>query len=363
MKSAYGRQTSAPDYELTCVEPGSPMGELMRRYWQPVCTSDELRDLPRKEKLLCEDIVVFRDKKGRVGALDPHCAHRGTSLEWGRVEEEGLRCCYHGWLYDTQGQCIDMPCETEEFRKAMDVWQPAYPVTEYGGLVFVYMGPPGTEPLFPRFDIIDLAWSPETVIVSDFYIHLPDLVSSIPISHEWFGKTSAELYRLLADKYLRVRPEIVAEIDAFDCTHMRGAEPIIAVHYRGTDKVVETDFMPSHEIYFDLIDRDAADWRIFLLTDEAQCIEGFLERYGSRVTFTNAIRSSSKIPVHLSRAADRVRLGADVLKDVHLALRCQKFIGLGMSNPSCIISVLKDWCEGDCILLGPSLLRANFTRN
>ena len=102
MKSAYGRQTSAPDYELTCVEPGSPMGELMRRYWQPVCTSDELRDLPRKEKLLCEEIVVFRDKKGRVGALDPHCAHRGTSLEWGRVEEEGLRCCYHGWLYDTR---------------------------------------------------------------------------------------------------------------------------------------------------------------------------------------------------------------------------------------------------------------------
>jgi phenylpropionate dioxygenase-like ring-hydroxylating dioxygenase large terminal subunit len=60
------------------------MGELMRRYWQPVCTSDELRDLPRKEKLLCEEIGVFRDKKGRVGALDLHCAHRGTSLEWGR---------------------------------------------------------------------------------------------------------------------------------------------------------------------------------------------------------------------------------------------------------------------------------------
>jgi nitrite reductase/ring-hydroxylating ferredoxin subunit len=124
MKSAYGRQSPAPDYELTCVEPGSPMGELMRRYWQPVCTSDELRDLPRKEQLLCEEVVVFRDKRGRVGALDPHCAHRGTSLEWGRVEEDGLRCCYHGWLYDTQGQCIDMPCETEEFRKAMDVWQP-----------------------------------------------------------------------------------------------------------------------------------------------------------------------------------------------------------------------------------------------
>ena len=67
---------------------------------------------------------MFRDRKRRVGALDPHFAHRGTSLEWGRVEEEGLRCRYHGWLYDTEGQCTDMPCETEKFRKAIDVWQP-----------------------------------------------------------------------------------------------------------------------------------------------------------------------------------------------------------------------------------------------
>jgi hypothetical protein len=96
MKSAYGRQVPPPDYELTCVDPGSPMGELLRRYWQPVCLSDELKDLPRKEKLLGEEIVVFRDKQGRVGALDPHCAHRGTSLEWGQIEERGIRCCYHG---------------------------------------------------------------------------------------------------------------------------------------------------------------------------------------------------------------------------------------------------------------------------
>jgi len=157
MKSAYGRQTPPPDYELTCVEPGSPLGELLRRYWQPVCTSDELRDLPKKVKLLCEELVVFRDKKGRVGALDPHCSHRGTSLEWGRIEEEGLRCCYHGWLYDTQGRCIDMLCETEEFCRRMDVWHPAYPTMEYGELVFVYMGPPGSEPLFPMYDIIDTA--------------------------------------------------------------------------------------------------------------------------------------------------------------------------------------------------------------
>jgi nitrite reductase/ring-hydroxylating ferredoxin subunit len=165
MKSAYGRQVPKPD-DLTIVEPGSPMGELLRRYWQPVCTSDELRDLPRKVKILCEEVVVFRDKKGRVGALEPHCSHRGTSLEFGRVEDEGIRCCYHGWLYDTQGHCIDMPCETPQSRQKMDVWHPAYPAMEFGGLVFLYMGPPDTRPpLLPMFDIIDPAQRNDVVLV------------------------------------------------------------------------------------------------------------------------------------------------------------------------------------------------------
>jgi nitrite reductase/ring-hydroxylating ferredoxin subunit len=165
MKSAYGRKVPKPD-DLTIVEPGSPMGELMRRYWQPVCTSDELKDLPLKVRILCEDLIVFRDKKGRVGALELHCSHRGTSLEYGRVEAEGLRCCYHGWLYDTQGHCIDMPCETAESRAKMDIWHPAYPAMEYGGLVFLYMGPPETKPpLLPMFDIIDLSDRNDVVLV------------------------------------------------------------------------------------------------------------------------------------------------------------------------------------------------------
>src|SRR5713226_7874039 len=87
MNSAYGRQTPPPVYELTCVEPGSPMGELLRRYWQPVCTSDELCDLPKKVKLLCEELVVFRDKKGRVGALEPRQIEFGKTR---RREFEGL---------------------------------------------------------------------------------------------------------------------------------------------------------------------------------------------------------------------------------------------------------------------------------
>ena len=167
MKSAYGRKVPAPDYDLTSVEAGSPMGELLRRYWQPICTSDELADLPKKFKILCEEVLVFRDKKGRVGALEPHCSHRGTSLEFARIEEGGLRCCYHGWLYDTQGHVVEMPCEKERgFCEQRDFWHPSYRTMEFGGLVFVYMGPPDIQPpLLPMFDIIDTRHRNDVVLV------------------------------------------------------------------------------------------------------------------------------------------------------------------------------------------------------
>lgn len=155
MKSAYGFAVPAENVELTHVEPGSPMGELMRRFWQPVALSSEVSDLPRKVKILCEELVLFRSKRGELGCLLPHCSHRGTSLEWGRVEEGGLRCCYHGWLYATDGRVTEMSCETQEFCDRVNIQHPAYPVFEYGGLVFVYMGPPEKKPLFPLYDIID----------------------------------------------------------------------------------------------------------------------------------------------------------------------------------------------------------------
>jgi phenylpropionate dioxygenase-like ring-hydroxylating dioxygenase large terminal subunit len=166
MKSAYGRKIPAPDHELTSVEAGSPMGELLRRYWQPACTSDELGDLPKKIKILCEEVLLFRDKKGRVGALEPHCSHRGTSLEFGRIEEGGIRCCYHGWLYDTRGHVVEMPCEKEGFCQQRNFWHPSYPTMEYGGLVFIYMGPPDIQPpLLPMFDIIDTRHRDDVVLV------------------------------------------------------------------------------------------------------------------------------------------------------------------------------------------------------
>lgn len=157
MKSRYHFEIPEIDPTLTNVERGAPMGEVLRRYWQPVCLSDEVADLPKRVRIMCEDLVVFRDGAGNVGCLELHCPHRGTSLEFGRIEADGLRCCYHGWKFAADGKCVDMPCETPAFREKMDIWQPGYPVHEYGGLVFIYMGPPEAMPLFPMYDVIDTA--------------------------------------------------------------------------------------------------------------------------------------------------------------------------------------------------------------
>lgn len=152
--SGYGRIAAVPkeDADLTHVTFGTPMGELLRRYWQPVCLSSEIDELPKLVRILGEELVAFRDKRGRVGVLDAHCAHRGTSLEYGRIEEEGIRCCYHGWLFSVEGCCLQQPGEPPDSTYKDKVAQAAYPALEYGGLVFAYMGPPDKKPEFPLFD-------------------------------------------------------------------------------------------------------------------------------------------------------------------------------------------------------------------
>src|SRR5437868_15521272 len=167
MRSAYGRQIPAEDAPLTHVGPGTPMGELLRRYWQPVGVSAELRDLPRRIRILGEGLVLFRDRQGRPGLLELHCSHRGTSLEWGRVEERGLRCCYHGWLFDVEGRCLEMPCEPDAGHPLRDrVRQPWYPVEERYGLVFAYLGPLEKKPVLPRFDNLEDLAADEKMFVN-----------------------------------------------------------------------------------------------------------------------------------------------------------------------------------------------------
>ena len=155
--SGYGRNALIPDEHtrLTHVTYGTPMGELLRRYWQPICLSKELNDLPKFLKILGEELVAYRDKSGRVGVLGAHCTHRGTSLEYGRIEDQGLRCCYHGWYFDHEGKCLDQPGEPDDSPYKEEVRQPWYPAEEYRGLVFVYMGPLDKKPLLPKYDILE----------------------------------------------------------------------------------------------------------------------------------------------------------------------------------------------------------------
>ncbi len=156
LKTRYGgylhRQVPGEDAELSHVGPDTPCGEYMRRFWQPVCFSDELTDLPLRVRMFGEDLVAFRDGSGAVGLLELHCPHRGTSLEFGLVGAKGIRCCYHGWLFDCDGAILETPGEPADSTLKDRLFHGAYPVHEAFGLVFAYLGPPDRQPPFPVYD-------------------------------------------------------------------------------------------------------------------------------------------------------------------------------------------------------------------
>ncbi|HKY09392.1 MAG TPA: Rieske 2Fe-2S domain-containing protein [Candidatus Binatia bacterium] len=136
------------------------MGALMRRYWIPALLAEEIPRAdcaPVRVRLLGEDLVAFRDSRGRIGLLGEHCAHRGTSLFFGRNEDCGLTCIYHGWKYDVDGNVLETPAEPahSDFKKKLR--HIAYPCREVAGIVFTYMGPPEKQPAFPRYEWFDLA--------------------------------------------------------------------------------------------------------------------------------------------------------------------------------------------------------------
>lgn len=160
---SYGRKVGHPDAELAQCGPGTKGGELLRRYWQPVGVSTDATAVPKLVKVLGEELILFRDGSGRPGLLYPRCAHRGTSLLYGKVEENGIRCCYHGWLFDPEGKLLETPCEKGSNTVNM-VRQPWYPVEERHGLIFAYMGPAEKQPAFPTFSVAnDLADDEELV--------------------------------------------------------------------------------------------------------------------------------------------------------------------------------------------------------
>jgi nitrite reductase/ring-hydroxylating ferredoxin subunit len=148
----YNRPAPAEPQPLTETGPGTPGGEYLRRFWHPFLMSEELGDTPKLVRLLGEELVLFRDGSGRLGLLHKPCVHRGTSLEYGIPAERGIRCCYHGWLFDVDGTILETPAEPASSRIHVNFCQGAYPVREHHGLIFAYMGPPELTPEFPLYD-------------------------------------------------------------------------------------------------------------------------------------------------------------------------------------------------------------------
>jgi phthalate 4,5-dioxygenase oxygenase subunit len=144
---------------LTRSGPGTPMGQLFRRYWLPALLAEDLPENecpPVRVKLLSERLLAWRDTQGRYSLIDEFCAHRGTSLWVGRNEENGLRCPYHGWKYDWTGQCIEVPSELEESGFCKKIKLKSYPLVERGGILWTYMGPPEEQPPLPEWEYAQL---------------------------------------------------------------------------------------------------------------------------------------------------------------------------------------------------------------
>ncbi|MDP1962974.1 MAG: aromatic ring-hydroxylating dioxygenase subunit alpha [Reyranella sp.] len=168
IRSAYNLEPPAYNTKLTEVGRGTPMGELLRRYWHPVGMAADAGATPRPVRILGENLILFRDGRGQAGLVYPRCCHRGTTLYYGKVEERGIRCCYHGWLFDVEGHCLEMPCEPNPTgAQCQRVRQPWYPVAERYGLVFAYLGPTEKKPVLPRYECLEVLQPDEFVEADD----------------------------------------------------------------------------------------------------------------------------------------------------------------------------------------------------
>src|SRR6058998_3405221 len=151
--------TSSDNELLTRTDAGTAMGEYFRRFWQPIALSREIAEPdspPIRVKVMGEDLVAFRDTKGRVGLIEPHCAHRGAHLFFGRNEECGIRCIYHGWKFDVDGNCVDMPTEPPESNFKDKVKLTSYSLSEHGGILWAYMGPKKDIPQLPQLTFTEV---------------------------------------------------------------------------------------------------------------------------------------------------------------------------------------------------------------
>jgi len=168
---------------FTSVGPGTPMGELLRRYWQPVGCSEFVTKKPTRVKVMGEDLVLFRGESGKTHLMQLRCAHRSVALDYGRVEGDCIRCPYHGWIYDASGQCLDQPAEPEGSKYKSEIKLKAYKTQEASGIVFGYMGPEPA-PLLPLFDLMRETEGVKALILNNVEANFMNHVENIvDVSH------------------------------------------------------------------------------------------------------------------------------------------------------------------------------------
>ena len=226
----YWREPGTANLLLTQTGAGTPCGELMRRYWHPVALSSNAGVTPRAVRILGEDLILFRDQAGRAGLLHARCCHRGTTLYYGKVEQDGIRCCYHGWLFDVEGRCLEQPCEADGGLHREQVRQPWYPVEERYGLVFAYLGPPSHRPALPRYDVLEDLQPGESLEQEDksFYVGGGGFTSDNPhVPYNWLQnfENVVDSYHVLilhsrfAGVHFRDEFEIAPKVQWSYCDH------------------------------------------------------------------------------------------------------------------------------------------------
>ena len=258
--SGYGRAVARPDPLLSGVAAGTPCGEFLRRYWHPIAESAKVSTEPQKIRLLGEDLVLFRDGAGRPGLLYSRCMHRGTTLYYGRVEKAGIRCCYHGWLFDVQGHCLNQPCEPGGGKNLHHARQPWYPVEERYGLVFAYLGPLAKKPVLPRYDNLEDLQEGETIgaFVGGFGSSADRSLHEVP--HSWLHMNDNCMdpfhVHILHSTFSTVQFDaafaVVPEVEFFGSDHGVSYSAVRTMPDGRAIRRVSTWFMPNVATVLDL---------------------------------------------------------------------------------------------------------------
>ena len=210
---------------LTSVGAGTPMGEMLRRYWHPVGCSEEVTNKPRRTKVLGEELLLYRTESGEAVLMQLRCAHRSLALDYGRIEGDGIRCPYHGWLYDKSGQCLEQPAEPDGSSFHAKIKLKTYRTQEVSGLVFGYMGP-GPAPLLPLYDVLRWNHGVKNILVQ--YVHanwMNQIENIVDISHlAWLHGYTFPAYGARKVTYHWERKDYgannVMRIDGIDDTHI-----------------------------------------------------------------------------------------------------------------------------------------------